>query len=83
MTRTINSTFEYQENTYKVVEDITSNGCEECDLHPCLDIDLEITGRCSDFARTDDTDVHFELINIDDNEHQLHILENNMNIANE
>lgn len=84
MTREIGSTFEYQENTYKVIEDTFDDICNKCAF--CnIDCDSieKISGRCTSPFRTDNTDVHFELINTDDNEHQLYVLENNMNLNNE
>lgn len=63
MTREIESTFEYQEDTYKVVESTVIDSCAECDLTRCCDVDIRITGKCSSMSRTDGKDVHFELVN--------------------
>lgn len=75
MERKIGETFEFDGQTYTVVkdhdiaEDCTSTSCAACDLQifcnshfPGSRYLKDIAGVCSHHNRTDNTDVHFELI---------------------
>lgn len=63
MTREIGSTFEYKGNTYKIVEDIKLQGCNNCSFKyiDCKPI-KKFSGDCIKAKRLDAKYVHFELV---------------------